>query len=200
MVDLGCGFGWHWVEITAANPEIRFVLVDFALPNLQVCRNLMPVDSHPNVLCVQASILDLPIRNGAATLAWSVQVMQHIADPERTIAFREARRILKPRGAFYIAWVRAVPMMSFLSRLIARHYHQQGRTQQGLYLDRFDDGIRDTLLGVFPSGRVTRSESLFHPELRLRPRANWVGTLDLAISRSPIGTLIARQAEFSGEA
>ncbi|HUP47636.1 MAG TPA: class I SAM-dependent methyltransferase [Thermoanaerobaculia bacterium] len=199
IVDLGCGFGWHWVDLSAENPTIRFVLIDFSMTNLRVCRTLMPVERHSNVLCVQASILDLPLREAVADLAWSVQVMQHMAGPERALALHGMKRLLKPGGAFYVAWLRDVPAVRALYALAAKRYHRRGRTPLGLHLDRFDDSIRDELLAVFPSGRISRSESLFHPELRLRPPAVWIGGLDLALSGSPLGGLLARQAEFSGE-
>jgi len=198
VLDLGCGFGWHWTELSARNPSVRFILMDFSIPNLRICRMLMPVERHPNVLCVQASILDLPIRDAVVDLCWSVQVMQHIPKSERMIAFREMRRVLKPGAAFYIAWLRQVPAVKAMFALFRKRYHRNGETPQGLYLDRFDDSIRDELRTLFPSGATSRSESLFHPELKLRPRARWIGAIDMALSDSPLGGAFARQAEFSG--
>jgi SAM-dependent methyltransferase len=196
VVDLGCGFGWHWVALAAAHPGVRFVLVDFSLVNLRVARNLMPYDEYPNVVCVQASILDMPFADAVAHLAWSVQVMQHLQPQEVTLALEEMKRILAPGGAYYIAWVRPVPAIKVLRKLLGRGYHVSGRTPYGLYLDRFTSPVRDRVLASLPEARIALSECLFHPELRVRAGA--FGSLDLLISRSPVGPLLARQAEVTG--
>jgi SAM-dependent methyltransferase len=198
IVDLGCGFGWHWIDIASGDPAMQFILVDFSIINLRVCRALMPFERYPNVICLQASILDLPLRDAVADLAWSVQVMQHLAEVERRVAFRELRRVLKDGGAFYIAWLREVAPVRALFALLGKEYHLRGQTPYGLYHDRFNEEIHADLQKVFPFGRTSRSESLFHPELRIRPHAEWIGGIDLAVSSSILGRLLARQAEFFG--
>jgi SAM-dependent methyltransferase len=198
VVDVGCGFGWHWMDIAVARPDLRFILIDFSAVNLRVCRNLMPFSEHSNVLCVQASAVDLPLRAGVARLAWTVQVLQHLHPEDREKALAEMERILVYGGSFYVAWLRPVPLMKIVYRVAGKKYHVAGDTPSGLYVDRFDAAIETELRRVFPAGRVTLSESIFHPELRIRPRSRWAGALDAAISSMPLGRLAARQAEFSG--
>jgi len=198
ILDVGCGFGWHWIDLSLARPDLRFILLDFSAVNLRVCRNLMPFSRHPNVLCVQASALDLPLRDDIVSVAWTVQVLQHLHPEQRAMALREIDRVLRSEGEFYVAWLRPVPMMKAVFRLFGKRYHEAGETSYGLYLDRFGPGIEAELREVFSSGHTSLSESLFHPELRLRPRNRWSGRIDAALSTSPLGSLLARQAEFRG--
>ncbi len=198
ILDAGCGFGWHWIDLSLARPDLRFILLDFSAVNLRVCRNLMPFSRHPNVLCVQASALDLPLRDEVVSVAWTVQVLQHLHPQQRARAFEELRRVLRVDGTYYIAWLRRVPMTKAVFRLFGKRYHEQGETSYGLYLDRFGTAVEAELRRVFPSGVITLSESLFHPELRLRPRSRWLAPIDALLSASPAGTLMARQAEFRG--
>jgi SAM-dependent methyltransferase len=198
ILDIGCGFGWHWVELSLARPDQKFILLDFSAQNLRVCRSLMPLDRHPNVLCVQASALDLPLRDRTVALAWTVQVLQHLGADQRAVAFREMHRVLRRAGLFYIAWLRPVPMVRMVYRLFAKRYHETGVTPYGLYLDRLVPAVRDELLRAFPTAQLTLSESVFHPELRIRPGGRGTAALDRIISRSPLGRLMARQAEISG--
>lgn len=199
VVDLGCGFGWHWIELAQRFTDVLFVLIDFSLVNLRVCRNLMPPSRWPNVLCLKASVMDVPLQNDVATAVWSVQVLQHLVLNDRSRALAEMERILGSPGSFYLAWVRPVPFVRVVYRLFGRHYHIAGNTSYGLYLDRFDDSTHGELRRVFPSGRVTFSEALFHPEMRIRPRSRWIGDLDRMVSSTPVAPFVSRQAEFSGQ-
>jgi SAM-dependent methyltransferase len=198
IVDVGCGFGWHWIELSRARPDVRFILVDFSAVNLRVCRNLMPFQVHRNVICLQASAGDLPIRSEAVSALWTVQVLQHLPPQNRAKALVELARILGSGGAFYVAWLRPVPLLRLIYALAGKRYHLTGNTSYGLYLDRFGPEVSAELHRVFPSGRITYSESLFHPELRCRPRSCWVGNLDEMVSSTPLCRAIARQTEFSG--
>lgn len=198
VVDAGCGFGWHWIDAARAARDTRFLLIDFSAMNLRVCRELLPLRDYPNVLCIQTSATDLPLRDGIATLYWSVQVFQHLRREARKRAFAELKRVLAAGGSYYLAWIRPVPAMRLVYALFGRKYHVRGDTPYGLYLDRFDESVEAEVRNELPGGHVTRSESLFHPELRLRPRATSLAAVDAILSTSPLGKIIARQAEYSG--
>lgn len=197
IVDLGCGFGWHWIDLAREHQDVRFLLVDFSMVNLHVVRNLMPFQSTPNVLCLQASIVDLPLKDAVASYVWTVQVLQHLHAQPRMAALAQVRRILMRGGGFYIAWLRTVPLIRTLRRLVGRSYHTSGMTPYGLYLDRFTPGVAAEIRSILPEGVVSFSESLFHPDARFR--AGSLGAADLGLSATPLARLLARQAEVSGK-
>ena len=29
VVDVGCGFGWHWIDLAATHRDVRFMLIVF---------------------------------------------------------------------------------------------------------------------------------------------------------------------------
>ena len=124
--------------------------------------------------------------------------MQHLSGADRQTALSEMRRILQPEGTFYIAWIRNVPVVRGVRRLLGRSYHVQGRTASGLYLDRFSPEVLRQILSILPEGHVSYSETLFHPDLRIRSRAGWLGAIDLMIASTPLAAALARQAEVAG--
>ena len=89
LVDLGCGFGWHWVDIAKIFPSIRFLMIDFSMANLLLCRSLMPFKDYPNVLCLHTDIMDIPLNERICDFCWSVQALQHLPPVKRIAVFKE---------------------------------------------------------------------------------------------------------------
>lgn len=200
IMDLGCGFGWQWVDIAKQFPGVKFLLVDFAISNLLVCRSLMPYAEYSNVLCLQADISDMPLPDGVTDYCWSVQVLQHLPPVKRRDALKEIKRVQKAGAGLYIAWVRATPIIRAMYYLFGKRYHIKGELPDGVFYQRFDAEIETEVRNVFSSCEIRYSETLFHPELRLRPDSILMGKADLALSSSPTAYLLARQAEIYGRA
>ncbi|MDQ7822530.1 MAG: class I SAM-dependent methyltransferase [Candidatus Eremiobacteraeota bacterium] len=197
LIDLGCGFGWHWVEAARENSRFRFLLVDFSLNNLLVARKLMPFDRYPNVLCLQSDILHLPIISHMADFIWSVQVMQHLPQDKRKRTLNEMKRIGKPLCRFYIAWIRSVPLIELIYSILRRKYHKKGILSSGMFFQRYDREVEEEFNNLF-SVKKSYSEGLFHPELRLISKNNLVGIIDDLICSTFLGYLCARQIEIWG--
>jgi SAM-dependent methyltransferase len=200
LVDLGAGFGWHWVELAARFRSVQFLLVDFALSSLRVCRALMPFDAYPNVLCLHADIADLPLADRQTDYCWSVQACQHLPPEKRLRCFGEIKRILKGQGGFYLGWLRAVPAIRLVYKLLGKTYHVKGRTAGGTYLQRYDAEVARELEQLFPATSLTYSETLFHPDLLWAPSGSLIGTVDSWLGSTRLAPLLARQAEIWGAA
>jgi len=198
LLDLGSGFGWHWIDLAREFSSLRFVMVDFALANLLVCRTLMPFDHYPNVLCVQADLVDLPLEDEVADYCWSVQVLQHLPQEKRRQGLQEIKRVLKPNGRFYFGWLRSVPLVKFIFRLFGRPYLERGTTQGGVFLQRFDQEVSRELREAFTVISRTYSETLFHPDLHWAPSSPGVSALDLCLAKTPAAPWLARQSEVWG--
>lgn len=101
VLDAGCGMGRHARQI--APHAKRVVAVDFSRAIDQAARN---VEGQPNVDCVQADILNLPLADASFDFIYSLGVLHHLAETERAIAGL-ARR-LRPGGRLriYLYWKR----------------------------------------------------------------------------------------------
>ncbi len=200
LVDLGVGFGWHWQELAREFPSIKLVLVDFALSNLLLCRALMPFHEYPNVLCLHADIADLPLENHLVDYCWSVQAHQHLPPVKRRCAFKELKRIMKPSARFYLAWLRAVPLVKWVYWLLRKPYHEGAQAGEGTYFQRYDETISQELRAEFGSFHLRYSEVLFHPDLAWSPSNRAMGAMDLWLSSALVAPFLARQVEIWGAA
>lgn len=101
VLDAGCGMGRHARQIA---PHARQVVaVDFSEAIDQAARN---VAGQPNVDCLQADILSLPLADGSCDFVYSLGVLHHLTDTERAVA--GLVRKLRPGGRLriYLYWKR----------------------------------------------------------------------------------------------
>jgi len=91
VLDAGCGGGRY--AAMAGSHGARLIGVDLSTAvekAAAVCATL------PNVLIVQADLLDLPLAERAFDLVYSIGVLHHTPDPRR--AFHQIARRVKPGG------------------------------------------------------------------------------------------------------
>ncbi|MGO9470778.1 MAG: class I SAM-dependent methyltransferase [Isosphaeraceae bacterium] len=91
VLDAGCG-GGRYAALTGAHGA-RLIGVDLSTAvekAAAVCARL------PNVLIVQADLLDLPLAEQAFDLVYSIGVLHHTPDPRK--AFHQIARCVKPGG------------------------------------------------------------------------------------------------------
>jgi SAM-dependent methyltransferase len=101
VLDAGCGMGRHARQIA---PFARQVLaLDFSRAIDQAKRNTA---DRPNVRCIQADLLALPLRDGAFDFIYSLGVLHHLDRTED--ALRALVRKLRPGGRIrvYLYWKR----------------------------------------------------------------------------------------------
>jgi SAM-dependent methyltransferase len=97
VLDAGCGGGRY--AAMAGLKGARLIGVDLSAAvekAAAVCSQL------PNVLIVQADLLDLPLAERAFDLVYSIGVLHHTPDPRR--AFHQIARCVKPGGRL-AAWL-----------------------------------------------------------------------------------------------
>jgi len=91
VLEAGCGAG-RFLEVAAASGA-TIVGVDLTRA---VEAAALTVKKHPNAHVVQASIYELPFRDGVFDLCYSIGVIQHTPDPARSI--ESLPRVVKPGG------------------------------------------------------------------------------------------------------
>ena len=89
VLEVGCGTG-HWLDVIVPAASIALG-VDSSMPMIQRARN-----AAPRARLARARAEMLPVRDGAFDRVVCINALHHFADRARF--FREARRVLKPRG------------------------------------------------------------------------------------------------------
>lgn len=101
VLDAGCGMGRHARQI--APFARRVVAVDFSAAIDQAARN---VSELPNVDCLQADLLALPVADGSFDFVYSLGVLHHLDETERALKGLVGK--VKPGGRLrvYLYWKR----------------------------------------------------------------------------------------------
>jgi SAM-dependent methyltransferase len=97
LADVGCGPG-H-VTRFLADRHADVVGVDLSAEMINVAR-----ERHSDLTFVEASMLDLPVTDGAWAGAVSLYSIIHLTPAERSQAFAELARVIRPGGLVLVAF------------------------------------------------------------------------------------------------
>jgi uncharacterized protein YbaR (Trm112 family)/ubiquinone/menaquinone biosynthesis C-methylase UbiE len=114
ILDAGCGMG-RWAEVVASFGARTVLAVDLGSAVEAAFRRTRHL---PNVHVVQGNILNLPLRQGAASPvegAYSIGVLHHMPDPRA--GFLAMQRHVRP-GGFVHAWVYGAEGNEWVERII----------------------------------------------------------------------------------
>jgi SAM-dependent methyltransferase len=105
VLDLGCGPGTQLVQIAELNPGVRFVGVDLADNMLADARRYSAARRVRNVQWQRADICALAqFADGSFDAVISTMTLHHLPSREHLDrCFAEIGRVLRPRGALYLA-------------------------------------------------------------------------------------------------
>jgi SAM-dependent methyltransferase len=109
VLDAGCG-GGRYARLLGSQGA-RVIAADLSSAVAKAATLCAP---FPDVLVLQADLLDLPLAEGAFDLVYSIGVLHHTPDPRR--AFHEIARCVKPGGRLAV-WLyrRNVPPQEWLN-------------------------------------------------------------------------------------
>jgi uncharacterized protein YbaR (Trm112 family) len=189
ILDIGTGWGWHWMGITT--PQI--IAMDLSLEMLLVGKRLLGEQIDKNVHLVCADAAQLPLKNHSVDGIWSIQCLQHIPPGKLERCLQMCSMIKKKEAPVELYWVNWNLLDRFLHRLLGKKVRKE-RTDPFYFRMITEEELRDLLSKYFPrKAAVGYNEVLFHPELRLRhclPLA-W---LDRSLSLIPyLNRCLARQ-------
>ena len=106
VVDVGCGNGMYLAELARRGFRSRVLGVDLSFGMLAATRQRLaatrvPVGAAPAPAALaNADATALPLRDGAADLAFAMHMLYHVPDP--VDALRELRRVTRPGGRVVI--------------------------------------------------------------------------------------------------
>ena len=189
VLDLGTGWGWHWLGVTQPN----VIAIDFSFESLLIARKLLGPQVDRNIHLVCGDAAQLPVKDRTVDGIWSVQALQHIPEPalERCLAL--CSRACKARAAIEIYWLNWSLLVRIVPRLLGKRLNKEVKSP---YCLRYITGkeLRDLVYRYF-DGKVTigYNEVVFHPELHLVHKMP-LAWFDQAAGRIPVfNRAVARQ-------
>ncbi len=167
ILDVGIGYGWHWLSQTSG---ARILGVDLSLGNLRLAQQVL--GSHPRVVLVCADAAALPIRDATITGLWSVQTLQHLPETVFAKFQEECDRVLQSRCLIELHNLNPALGLRAVYRLFGKRFHRRGSTGI-MELNRLSARAWTQRWRSFRGGRCEivagYSELWFHPDLRLAP-------------------------------
>jgi SAM-dependent methyltransferase len=104
IVDVGCGNGMYLAELARRGFRGRVLGVDLSFGMLAAARQRLATAptqaASAPVALANADATALPLRDGAADLAFAMHMLYHVPDPAD--ALRELRRVTRPGGRVVI--------------------------------------------------------------------------------------------------
>jgi SAM-dependent methyltransferase len=119
VLDVGCSTGYGTAGVAVAHPSSRIVGVEFDPDHLEEAWARLPW-----VTILAGDAMNLPVSDGCADAVLLLDVIEHLADPERAVA--EAHRVLRPGGVLVLS----VPHRGLLSRLDALNVYSSLRRRR----------------------------------------------------------------------
>lgn len=199
VLDVGAGWGWHWIGLSKYRPDLVVCILDMSRQNLLRAKHVLRDEVGGSFVYVCGDALDLKILDQSIDGYWSVQTLQHV--PSFVKAVSEANRVLKDGGVFASYSLNTQPILRFVSKVLRRNYVVDGEFFAGVHLRRASESQRKSISSVFGAEVESRyTEILFSPEIHVnfpgRDRSFW-GKLDIALSgKSRIARIFGRQCSF----
>lgn len=99
LLDVGCSSGFYARSLSAAAPEAQIVALDFSSPMLKDARKRARAENQ-RLYLLQADAQALPFAGQTIDALCCGGSLNEFARPE--VALREARRVIKPGGRFFM--------------------------------------------------------------------------------------------------
>ena len=160
VLDLGCGWCWHWRNIHKIRPDITIVAVDFIRENFEHAKKILSKSSLKQFYFINDDIHNINFKKNTFDSIWTVQVFQHI--PNLNKVLKEAQRVLKVGGSLFNYHLNnsifvVIKNLLFSNTNIKKYYH----------LNRNLTSNKKLFSNIFKSKVfIEYNEVLFHPELK----------------------------------
>ena len=168
ILDAGCGAG-RFLDVVAQT-EAEVVGIDLSSA-IEAARDNLK--GNPRVHFVQASIYEMPFRDGAFDGVYCIGVIQHTPDPLKTV--RSLPRVLKPGGPIAVSMYEKARYTLFHSKYLIRPLTKKLSDASLL------TAIRIFMPVLFPLSEVAFRIPIANRFLRFAiPIANYVGERELS--------------------
>jgi len=161
ILDLGCGWCWHWRNISKIRPDIKIVAIDFVRENFEHAKKILTKNSLKQIYFINDDIHNINFKENIFDSVWTVQVLQHIPNLDKVL--KEVYRVLKPGGAIFNYHLNnsifvKINNLFFKNKKNKKYYHLNRNLHSNKKL--FEKIFKNKICLEF-------NEILFHPELKL---------------------------------
>jgi ubiquinone/menaquinone biosynthesis C-methylase UbiE len=190
VLDVGCGWCWHWRNINKIRPDIKIVGIDFVKENFEHAKKILSKNSLKQFYFINDNLYDIKFNQNLFDAIWTVQAFQHI--PNLSKALKIFYTALKPGGIIYnynlnnSIFVK-IKNLVFSNRDVKNYY----------YLNRNLNLNKKLFAKIFKNKVfIEFNEILFHPELNFffGKKSSFLSKLDARLSGySLLKSYLARQ-------
>lgn len=163
VLDIGIGFGWHWLDVS---DEIQVVGIDFSLTNLKVAKKLLRGRQNVSLICADARAL--PVKSESIAKIWSVQTFQHFSEELFRIVLQELERVIRREGVIEIIGLNYPLLLRIIYLLCGKRMQKCSQMKQ-MKLYRYLPQELSSFIGVFErtvKSSFRYSEFFFHPPVK----------------------------------
>ena len=190
ILDLGCGWCWHWRDLEKYRPDIRIVALDFVHENFFHAKKILSAETKKQIYFVNDDMHKLNFKDNTFDAIWTVQVFQHIQQISQVL--RESVRVLKKN-----CWIYNYHLNNSIFVKLKDLFSKKKNIKNYYYLNRNIGLIEKIFFNIFRNKIIKEyNEIIFHPELNLYlgKKNSFLSTLDSKMSNSNfLGSLFSRQ-------
>jgi ubiquinone/menaquinone biosynthesis C-methylase UbiE len=190
ILDLGCGWCWHWRNINRLRPDIIIVAIDFIKENFEHAKKILPKSSLKQFIFINDNIQQINFKKEVFDSIWTVQVFQHIPNLKQVV--KESYRVLKPGGSLF-----NYNLNESIFVKIKKIFINNKKVDKYYYLNRNLSNNNKLFSKIFKSQVYNEfNEILFHPELRFffGNKNSFFSKIDASISgKGLLRSYLARQ-------
>ena len=191
ILDVGCGWCWHWTMLSKLRPDIKIVAMDFIKENFNHAKKIIGKKNLNQIYFVHEDFDNNKFPLNSFDAIWSCQAFQHMNKLNRK--FRIVYNLLKKSGYFYNFNLN-YSLFNFLGNFLINKKKQN--INKFYLLNRDINFQRKILNKIFQKKCILKyNEILFHPELNLYfgNKDSLISKLDSKLSGFSILNYFARQ-------
>lgn len=166
VLDLGVGYGWHWV---GAPGPAKIIGLDMSVESLRLAKKVLAAD-RDRVLLVCSDAAALPIRDQRIAGVWSVQVFQHFPNEVLLAVQEELDRVLSSEFAIEIHNLNPAALYRLAYFIVGKVFPVRGKTgpmERNCYTMKEWYGLWRGFRPEDVEMSGGYSELFFHPDLHL---------------------------------
>ena len=191
ILDIGCGWCWHWKNINKFRPDIKIYALDFVIENFTHAQKLLKKKDLKKIYFIHDNFENFKLSENFFDGVWSCQTFQHIGNFEKN--YDRVKFLLKKNAPFYNFNLNYSVFKKIKN--LKKNQKKEIFLKNFYYLNKNIDNQIKVLNKKFSSIKISYCEYLFHPEIKLffGGKDSLVGILDSYLSGKNIFKNFARQ-------
>jgi ubiquinone/menaquinone biosynthesis C-methylase UbiE len=191
ILDVGCGWCWHWRKLSKLRPDIKIIALDFVKENFIHAKNILGKKNLSQIYFVHEDFNNNKFPLNSFNAIWSCQTFQHMDKLSKK--FQIVHNLLKNSSYFYNFNLN-YSLFNYLRNFLK--IKKQQKIKKFYLLNRDIFFQKKILNKIFKKNcELKYNEILFHPELNLYlgNKDSFISKLDSRLSGISIFKYFARQ-------